>query len=94
MGAISLDRLIAGHKAWAITGDLTRKFGHSTVPPNETGYECWLRYRPVHDTSLVASYTAVCQRLVAPGRSQGLLSADSYFYRKSGIPDQKGRPVY
>jgi alpha-glucuronidase len=43
--------------------------------PNETGYEGWLRYRPASSSRRQEGYTAVCQRIVARGASEVLLSA-------------------
>ncbi|HTW06065.1 MAG TPA: alpha-glucuronidase family glycosyl hydrolase [Acidimicrobiales bacterium] len=43
-------------------------------PPNETGYECWLRYRLAASPQVRRSYAAVCQRVVARGATQVQLS--------------------
>jgi alpha-glucuronidase len=45
------------------------------APPNETGYECWLRYRPARSPGRHADYAAVCQRVVARDASAVLVSA-------------------
>ena len=59
----------------AITG-IPLKGSHEAVgPPNETGYECWLRYRKVDDPQLLPSCEPSCSQLVAPGGSEVLVSA-------------------
>jgi alpha-glucuronidase len=64
--------------------------GNPTVPPNETGYECWLRYKAVRDPRLTAVYSSFCQHLVAPGRSDLLLAARGELVK--GIGALLGRP--
>src|SRR5207248_2335911 len=41
-------------------------------PPNEDGYDLWLRYRLISNASLLADYRAAITRLVVEGNSPTL----------------------
>jgi alpha-glucuronidase len=53
-------------------GLATRVGAQSSPPPNEDGYDLWLRYRLVPDASRLAGYRAAITRLVVQGNSPTL----------------------
>jgi alpha-glucuronidase len=53
-------------------GLATRVGAQSSPPPNEDGYDLWLRYRLVPDASRLADYRAAITRLVVQGNSPTL----------------------
>lgn len=58
-GALAVGALAGPGSAWA----------EKSRPPDEDGYQLWLRYRLVDDDRLLAAYRAAFTHVVAPGRS-------------------------
>ena len=56
-------------------GFAARANAQATPPPNEDGYDLWLRYRLVSNASLLADYRATITRLVVVGDSPTLRAA-------------------
>jgi alpha-glucuronidase len=56
---------------WVVTAQLGWML-HATVPPNEDGYDLWLRYRQVDDASRLGEYRSVINQLVVDGASPTL----------------------
>jgi alpha-glucuronidase len=68
----------------AINGKSIENSCQPAPSPEETGYECWLRYRPVSDPRSLTSYASTFGRLVAPGHSELLVSARRELVRGFG----------
>ncbi|HVE36147.1 MAG TPA: alpha-glucuronidase family glycosyl hydrolase [Gemmatimonadaceae bacterium] len=65
--------------------------GQSPSPPNEDGYDLWLRYRLVTDRARLAEYRATARALVVDGDSPTLRAARDELTR--GLAALLGRPL-
>jgi alpha-glucuronidase len=65
--------------------------GQSPSPPNEDGYDLWLRYRLVTDHARLAEYRATARALVVDGDSPTLRAARDELTR--GLTGLLGRPL-
>ncbi|WP_203433473.1 alpha-glucuronidase family glycosyl hydrolase [Jiangella asiatica] len=65
--------------------------GSAGAPPDEDGYELWLRYRPVEPGDLLAAYRRRLTHVVRDGDAEPLASAAGELVR--GLSGLLGRPV-
>src|SRR6266536_2443576 len=72
-------------------GFAARANAQASLPPNEDGYDLWLRYRLISNASLLANYRAAITRLVVEGNSPTLRVAHDEL--STGLRGLLGRAV-
>jgi alpha-glucuronidase len=86
--------VLAGFGAVTASGLLLRSelaWALPAVPPDEDGYDMWLRYRQVTDRRLLESYRRAFTHVVAVGQGPVVASAAAELVR--GLSGLLGRPV-
>ncbi|MET9311883.1 alpha-glucuronidase family glycosyl hydrolase [Kribbella sp. NPDC003505] len=82
--------LLAGGAAGALAANLLPGVAFA-VPPNEDGYDLWLRYRLVDDSALLSRYRAAFTHVVVLGNHAVLRSAGAELAR--GLSGLLGRSI-
>lgn len=82
--------LLAGGAAGALAASLLPGVAFA-VPPNEDGYDLWLRYRLVDDSALLSRYRAAFTHVVVLGNHAVLRSAGAELAR--GLSGLLGRSI-